>query len=138
MLAKTGQNVVQALALVFTTLVAPIAVNVIVHDLNGDESVPARIDPALARKEESPSSTDRVSAAPTNLAPPGQSPPPMKLPTSVTIQPDAHIQVIVQSTGRTPDEALQQALRVALYKTIVAEFGADAWTRSGQAIFEDA
>jgi hypothetical protein len=138
MLAKTGQNIVKFLALVFTTLVAPIAVNVVVHDLNGQENAPARTAPSLARKEEPTMSSNRGPAAATTLPPPGQSPPSMKPPAATTIHPDALIRVTVQSTGHIPDEALRQALRIALYKAIVAEFGADSWAQNGQAIFEDA
>jgi hypothetical protein len=137
MLAKSGQNLVRALALVFTTVVAPIAVNVVVHDLNGEESAPARTEPASPQKQESPVSHERPSIVPPAFAPSGQSAS-SKQPTAVTIQPDALIHEVVQSTGHTPDEALQQALRIGLYKAIVAEFGADSWTRKGSAVFEDA
>jgi hypothetical protein len=138
MLAKTGQNIGKFLTLVFTTLVAPIAVNVVVQDLNGVEHAPARTAGTIARKEEPTTSSDRGPAASTTLPAPGQSPPPLKPLTSTTIHPDALIRVTVQGTGHTPDEALRQALRIALYKAIVAEFGEDAWARSGQAIFENA
>ncbi len=130
MLIKTGQNVVQVLAVVFTTIVAPVAVNVIVHDLNGEENAPAHAGATIHKTEEAPGGSTRLTS-------PGQSPT-VKGSNAVTVQPEPQIRAVVQSTGRTPDEALQQCLRIALYKAIVAEFGADAWARGGPAIFEDA
>jgi hypothetical protein len=138
MFTKSAQHVAQAFALIFTSVVAPVAVQLIVRDLNGDESAKAPLEQPASQKTNLAGGGDCVVATATPPASPAPSPPPRKEPHHVIIHPDALIKVVVQGTGSTHDDALQQALRMALYKASVAEVGADCWCRRGHAIFEEA
>jgi len=138
MFAKPVQHIAQALALVFTTVVAPVVVSVVVHDLNGDNAAKVPIEQTASRKEELLPTNDPVISSGATYAQTAQSLPSKRATNHVTIHPAALIPLRIQGTGRTPDEAFQQALRTALYKVVVAEFGADCWTQRGQAIFEAA
>jgi hypothetical protein len=121
MFTKAAQHIAQALALVFTSVVAPVAVAIIVHDLKGDDAAKNPIEQSAAWKEELPRSSGPVPA-----------------PGHISIQPAVLISLKIQGTGRTADEALQQALRTALYEVVVTDFGASCWAQRGQAIFEEA
>lgn len=134
MFAKPAQCIAQTLTLVFTSVIAPVVVSVVVHNLTGDDATNVPNAHGASQKTDLPPTAGLAITAMS----PGQSLPPNNVPSHSTMQPEAHLQVIVQGTGRTPDQALQHALRTALHTVIVGEFGTDCWNRYGQGIFDAA
>jgi hypothetical protein len=139
MVVKRIQAVGQAIVVVFSSLVAPVAVQMIVRDLNGEETTPAR--------HEQPSSP-KVEALPARVVSPGLMPVPAttQLPSPVAPTPppppalplESLIQSVAQGTGRSPEEALQQAFRIALSRGLASQFDTGTWQRNGQAILDGA
>ena len=122
MARKTSGGFGKVVAVVFTSVVAPVLVHVAVRDSNGDEAPPSRS--AAARVSEDPSAGPRPPVVPTGFA--SQSP--------ASAPPVVTLQVIVQGAGKTPEEALRQALHTALDRAAAALVDAESWASNGAAL----
>jgi hypothetical protein len=117
MAAKVGGFMGKVLAVVFTSIVAPVVVDLAVRDIHGEGDSPAR---SSSFQEEMP--RPNMPAAP-----------PI---TSSTPQSGEIACVIAQGVGRTPEEAHQDALRAALRRAIATQVDPNTGTRGGQTLFE--
>jgi hypothetical protein len=137
MVVKRIQAVGQAFVVVFSSLVAPVAVQLIIRDLNGEETTPVRHEqPVLPRVEPLPARV--VTPGLTPAGPMAQLPAPVALAPPLQFPIESFIQSVAQGTGRSPDEALQHAFRVALTRGLASQFDAGTWQRDGQVILDDA
>jgi len=115
-MARSVGVLAKVVAVVFTSVVAPVVVNVATRDLTGNEPPAAHeVRTSLPRDERTPP------------APPVPAPPPA--PAEVT-------EVIAHGAGGTPDEAVQDALRTALARAVAAHVDAETWARYGSALVE--
>jgi hypothetical protein len=112
--AKLANSFGKLVAVLFTSVVAPILVNVVVKDLNGEEVTPRAETAAV----------ENVVVRPAPLP-------------AVTEPAPASLQVIVEGVGKNPDDAFRDALRTALSRASAAQVDAARWTRFGPALVED-
>lgn len=133
MITKAAGFLLKIIAVLFTSLVAPVLVHVIVQNGTTPASKPCFCDQKAAKQEEVAQSSHScaVPLAPTNPVEQASlaSPPPMQLTPEIT-------RIVVQGVGRTPADASQNALRTAVQTALAAQVGPDTWTRSGQLLFE--
>jgi hypothetical protein len=115
MAAKVGGYMGKLLAVVFTSVVAPVLVDVAVHDLHGEPDRPT-----------APAAPSAVWQAPQAVSP-----------ADTAARPDEVACVVAQGVGPTPEEALRNALRAALWRAVAARVDAETWNRNGQALFEN-
>jgi hypothetical protein len=109
MAAKLGGYLSKFLAVVFTSILAPVFVDLVVRDIHGESHKPD--DAPSSVKAETPRSTTEVNPTITvcrKEALPSPSPTPR-----VEV-----VRVIAEGMGRTPSEALQNAFRTALFQVI--------------------
>lgn len=92
---------------VFTTLVAPILVSLAVRDLTREDAQ----NPQAGQKHSQQNATQRPHSSVGRAA----APPPVA-------EKPATVQAVGHGTGRTPDEALQDALRNAVHSVAAAHF----------------
>ncbi len=110
-MARIAGGFAKIAAVVFTSVVAPVLVDVAIREEKA----------ALEAKGHTPAQREEpIRPQPIAMAPP---------PVEVT-------EVIAHGCGATPEEALQDALRTALCRAIVAQVDADTWARRGPALFE--
>lgn len=98
MTAKLGGYLSKFFAVVFTTILAPVLVDLVVRDIHGAGHKPDAAPPSISQKE----------------------PPPPPSPSAEVVH------IIVQGMGRTRAEALQNAFRTALLQAIADRNDASA------------
>jgi hypothetical protein len=132
MTAKIGTFIAKVLAVVFTSIVAPVVVDLAVRDIHGAGDKPESAARASSAKEEKPRPIAPVT---TGWQAPQSSTQadPISLSTPQTGEVAS---VIVRGVGRTPETALHDALRAALRQAVAAHVDADTWARRGQALVE--
>jgi hypothetical protein len=137
MATKRGGNVVQLVTLVFTTLIAPVLVQVIARGFDSDDGGPTSSAQTTARYQEPSRPCDSCTAA---MPPPPFPPPaPVVKGSQVSATPPAEdlIEVIVDDAGRTSAEALQQALHTALSRALAAQLDERTPSRTVTALLDD-
>jgi len=124
-LPKSGSKL---LAVIFTGIVAPLLVDITTKIFRADDATPSRRKTPSQAKEHS--YQDRRQ---TNGDGPGAATaiPVRNEPTEIT-------QVIAQGVGKTPQDALRDAVRVALAQAIAATVNDAAWATHGVALLDDA
>ncbi len=138
MTAKLGGYFGKLLAVVFTSVVAPVLVDLAVRDMHAEKD-----EPTLGAQ---PSSSEIETRQPVSSLYPAnplqtgwqatQLPRPVN-PATPSVAPAEEVAcVIARGVGRTPDEALRDALRAALLRAVAARVDAATWAKSGQALFE--
>ncbi|HWY85563.1 MAG TPA: hypothetical protein VNX28_02505 [Gemmataceae bacterium] len=131
MAGKITGCVLKIVAVLFTSLVAPVLVNMTVMDIKADLSAfQHKEQPCIGGGSAPADSSGRAMIPHAEAA---QSPPNAEVkrtkPQTVEVT-----QIIVQGTGKTPKEAIQDALRNGLARAIAAQVGADAWVKYGQVL----
>src|SRR5690242_5696575 len=111
MAAKQSGPFGTLLSIVFTAVVAPVTVSLIIQNVNLGEARTILHEPA--RPSAPPSATGKDTPAPL----------------------DERSQVIAQGIGWTPEEALQDALRNALRTTVTGMVDPNIWARHGEKLF---
>jgi hypothetical protein len=118
-------------AVLFTSLVAPVLVNMTVMDIKTDLFAFQYKDQPCVGDESAPADSSGRAIIPRGEA--AQSPPIAEVkrtkPQTVEVT-----QIIVQGTGKTPKEALQDALRNGLARAVAAQVGAEVWAKYGQSL----
>jgi hypothetical protein len=131
MASKITGCVLKIGAVLFTSLVAPVLVNMTVMDINPEHSAFQHKVQMYSGGGSEPADASGRAMIP--HAEVGQSPPNAEVkgtkPQTVEVT-----QIIVQGTGKTPKEALQDALRNGLARAIAAQVGAEAWAKYGQSL----
>jgi hypothetical protein len=116
-------------AVVFTSLVAPVLVNLAVRDVPDETGRP---EPASSRQREAlgqnyPSLPDPTPFSHVEPQPPQQ--PPSTFPTA---SPSLKtVRVIARGVGRTPEAALRDALYAALRQVMASQVDALTWSQKG-------
>ncbi len=136
MATRTGRYFAKALAGVFTSVVAPMLVNLAVRDLSCDGPGPGRNGQARSPNDELRLPTPGPTPA-RALGPRVKQPPSRSQTSSSAVQPSSLTQVCARGEGRTPDEALRDALRTALYQVCATQVDADTWSGNWRVLFED-
>lgn len=121
------------LAVIFTSIVAPVLVNLAVRDTSDKATKPTRDEQAALRQLEAPQSTYPSDPSHT-LSPNGRPLPPCQDALATASRPTRTVRIIVHGVGRTPEAALQDALHVALRQTLASLVDAETWTRNGSAL----
>lgn len=134
MAAKVGGYFGKLLAVVFTSVVAPVMVDLAVRDIHGDKDKPVLAAQAVVSKEGA--RRPSVPSSPPTPSPPTEWQAPQLSPPISTARADEIACVIAQGVGRTPNEAIRDALRAALLRAVAARLDAETWARSGQSLFE--
>jgi hypothetical protein len=116
MAVRTVRLLAKLSAALFTSVVAPILVNVAVRDLNA-EGPEAQSAGQASAQPRATSGTPMTSAAAT----------PLPLPAETA-------QVLARGEGKSQAEALSDALHNALRLALAARVGAVAWERDGQVL----
>jgi len=139
MVTKVVGCAVKVIAVVFTTVMAPVLVSLTVRDLQREDARPCpEVRKPLPKKEAPRLASDSRPAQPPSpqvvqahrpQCQPGAKP-------ASSPQPLETIQIIVQGVGRTPGEASQDALRTAVGQALAAQVDAETWARSGRAILD--
>jgi hypothetical protein len=115
--AKTNDGLAKVIAVIFTSLIAPILVNVVVADLKGDVSPHATAQvPSQSLPTKPP------------VAEPDQASDSAGFPTGSAKE---VVRIVVRSDGTTREEALQNALHAALCQALARMFDAASWQRVG-------
>ncbi|HWG42818.1 MAG TPA: hypothetical protein VN688_08545 [Gemmataceae bacterium] len=139
MAAKVGGFMAKVVAVVFTSIVAPVLVNVAVQDIHGeDDKLDSSVQSSSFQDETPRSYVPAIPAIPSSTI--GWQAPQLLTPTTPTTPSTPRsieiTSVIAHGVGRTPEEALQAAFRAALRRAIITQVDADAWTRQGAVLFE--
>lgn len=158
-MAKVAGFFAKVIAVVFTSVMAPVLVSMALRDSQGgtgklcrnDQRPPHEKSRALSRREilpprpafasEPPLSAHSAEQTSSRSTAPAESPPfptvrlspPMCRPAA---PPPDVIDVIVHGVGRTPEEALRDGLGTALRQALAAQVDAATWARNGQNLFE--
>ena len=134
MAAKVAGSGSRLFAVLFTGIVAPVVVEITVKALN-EEGTPPVQRQSSSQEEERPRRDARNSVQ----SPPVRTDNVVWAPKERMPEEPAEItQVIVKGVGKTPQEALHDALRTALSQALASQVESAAWARHGQALFEDA
>ncbi len=122
------------LAVVFTSIVAPVLVNLAVRDTSDKGTTPARQEQVAFRQVETHQSAYLSDPSPA-LSGNGQRPLP-QCPDAFTAvsRPVRSVRIIARGVGRTPEAALQDALHTALRQALASQFDAETWARNGSAL----
>jgi hypothetical protein len=131
MASKITGCVLKIGAVLFTSLVAPVLVNMTVMDIKTDLfAFQHKEQPCFGNGSAPPDNSGRAMIPHAKAA---QSPPNAEVkrtkPQTVEVT-----QIIVQGTGKSPKEAQQDALRNGLARAIAAQVGAEAWAKYGQSL----
>lgn len=127
------------LAVLFTSIVAPILVNVVVRDTPDKASKPDRDEQAALQQVDAPqpiylTNPCRARSGEERPLPQGQD-------AFASSRPVQTVRIIVRGVGRTPELALQDALHIALRQALASLVDAESWARNGSAwcagIFRD-
>lgn len=122
-------------AVLFTSIIAPVVVNLAVRDTPNEESRVVREErPALRQMESSQPLysflADRVLSQSAHLLfPQGQNASP------TTVHPPRTVRIIAFGVGRSPETALQNALHSALRQALASQVDEETWARNGSALF---
>ncbi len=116
MIAKIQGCFGKFLAVVFTSIIAPVVVDMAVRDIHGEGTKPAAEARPSSLKEETPRSPS---------------------PSSAPLSPGEVVCVIAQGTGWTSEEAIRDALRTALLQALAARVDANTWSRQRQTLGEN-
>src|ERR1700738_682816 len=129
MAAKLTGYFVKVVCVVFTTIVAPIFVNVAVKDIKMETYLPRHKEPPSPWKVEevAPRHSATVMAHQGNALL-------TSAVSSTKVEPAAALEVIVEGTGKTPQAALQDAFRIAISRAVAAEIGAEPSSTHAQII----
>lgn len=121
-------------AVVFTSIVAPVVVNLAVREAPDEGSRPARDEQVAFRQlETSPPICPAVPAPPLSPTPQPLLP---QCPdaSAAASRPMQAVRVIAAGVGRTPEAALQDALHTALRQALASVVDAETWARNGSAL----
>jgi hypothetical protein len=127
MATKLFGRCVKVVAVIFTSLVAPLLVNIAVMHLKAEGGTPPASERTMAQKERN----EHISGS-SNAGEVLSISHAMQAPTSELSE---MIRVIVKGSGRTPEEALQDGLRTSLSRAIAAQVGAETWAKYGPSLF---
>jgi hypothetical protein len=120
MAAKLGGYLSKFLAVVFTSILAPVFVDLVVHDIHGESNKPDAVPPSVkAETPRPPAEVNPTITVSRKEAPPSPSPSP-----GVEV-----VHIIAEGMGRTPREALQNAFRTALLQALADRGDASTWTK---------
>lgn len=119
-------------AVVFTSIVAPVLVNLAVRETPDKASKPEWDEPVAVQQLETPPSTYSTSSFPT-LSHNGQSLSHYH-DAFADSQPVQTVRIIVRGVGRTPELALQDALHRALRQASASMVDARSWARNCSAL----
>jgi hypothetical protein len=115
----------------FTSLVAPVLVNMIMMATKRADSALVRCDHLNSAKCSAPIDSSGAAmnseAARTQSLANGEGHGTKSQPVEIT-------RIIVRGAGKSPQDALQDALRNGLARAIAAQVGPDAWTKYGQVL----
>jgi hypothetical protein len=132
MAAKEAGYGVRVCAILFTSVVAPLVVNVVSQEIKDEGAAPVRV----GQPASPPGESSRLGYHAEGANPPAQPwQPPQPVPViSASLSPAAVTQVVARGVGRTPEDALRDALRAALCQAVAAQVDAGTWARDGQAL----
>jgi hypothetical protein len=132
--AKGSSRIGTVVAVLFSSVVAPMIVKLVEPHLDGGESsrVHRTVSPtpgAAPARPVAEASTERVTHPVVRL----EAPQPLEPPAPV-VPALAVTRVIVRGSGKTPEEALQHALDAGVARAIAAHVYADTWARQGPSL----
>jgi hypothetical protein len=114
-------------AVVFTSIVAPVLVNLVTRDTTGESGKRTWNEPALLGPMKPIYSTI-----------PAARPFPLEMPSSqlapATAPPVEVVRVVAHGSGHTHEAALQEALSTALRQVLAAQLDTETWSRKGTAL----